>query len=66
MWYPPLDFVNYVDTQFLTDKISLEKKYIISLYNSVLMIGGNELGPVNEIEFLTLVVILLSASLINA
>jgi len=41
-------------------------KYIVCIYYSVLLIGFNELGPVNPIEMVFSIAFLLSASMINA
>ena len=65
-WYPPLDWINYKDSKLFTDEISILEKYLISLYNGVLIIGFNELGPVNANELALMTFILLSCAIINA
>ena len=51
-WYPPLNWVNYVDIELYEESFGLFNKYITMYYNAVLILGVNELGPVNEIEVL--------------
>ena len=41
-WMPPLDYV-WVETEFYTE--SIETQYFLSLYHSILMLTGNDLGP---------------------
>jgi hypothetical protein len=41
-------------------------QYTSMLYYGVLILGSNELGPINEIEMLFLIVVLLMSALLNA
>jgi len=66
MWYMPLDWVNYVDQIMFTDNYPLMKRYTTMLYMAVLMLGANEIGPVNEFEMVFLIGALISAALLNA
>lgn len=65
-WYPPTDWINYKESKLFTDEISIFEKYLISLYNGILIIGFNELGPVNASEFALMTFMLLTCSIINA
>ena len=65
-WYPPLDWINYKESKLFTDEISITEKYFISLYNGILIIGFNELGPVNANELALMTLMLLSCAIINA
>ena len=40
--------------------------YLMFLYNSVLFLGGNEMGPRNDLELITSTVILIFMAIINA
>jgi len=65
-WYAPLDWVNFVDQETFTTKFSLLKRYTLMLYYGVLILGLNEMGPINEIEMLYCIVTLLFSALLNA
>ena len=66
MWYMPLDWVNYVDQEVFTKNYSVRHRYSTMLYISILQLGSNEIGPVNEIEMLFLVFNLIIAALLNS
>ena len=65
-WYPPLDFVNYVDSLILSDAYDFYEKYVTMLYHAVLMLGSNEIGPVNNEEMLFATAGLVASSFLNA
>ena len=65
-WYPPLDWINYKQSELFTDDIGIMKKYLICLYHGVLIVGFNELGPVNTHELLIMTLMLLGCAIINA
>jgi hypothetical protein len=65
-WYPPFDWVNYKDSQLFTDNIGLLEKYLICLYHGVLIVGFNEMGPVNTAEIFAMFCMLLGSAIINA
>ena len=46
-WYPPLDWINYVDSRLFTEEYDLLKKYTTFFYYALLILGSNEIGPVN-------------------
>ena len=48
----PLDWVNYVDARPYTTEYDIYKRYWTMLYYGILNVGQNEFGPVNEIEYL--------------
>lgn len=52
MWYPPLNWLNFEDTTLFDDEMGFLYKYSMSFYYSVLILGSNELGPVNIIEMI--------------
>jgi hypothetical protein len=45
-WYPPNEWINYVDSQFFLG--TKFKKYIGSFYYSAIFLGLGEIGPVNK------------------
>lgn len=65
-WYPPFDWINYKDSKMFTDQVSLLEKYLICLYHGVLIVGFNELGPVNTFEIFAIFSMLLGSAIINA
>ena len=48
------------------DEIDMWHRYFIFLYNSVLFLGGNEMGPRTDIELASSVLILVFMSILNA
>lgn len=50
MWYPPLNWLNFEDTTLFDEDAGFQYKYSMSFYYSVLILGSNEIGPVNMIE----------------
>lgn len=52
MWYPPLNWLNFEDTTLFDEDAGFQYKYSMSLYYSVLILGSNEIGPVNVIEMI--------------
>ena len=52
MWYPPLNWLNFEDSKIFDPDVGFLYRYSMSLYYSVLILGSNELGPVNIIEML--------------
>ena len=65
-WYPPLHWVNYSGSDFFSEETPLFSKMLISLYYAVLMMGLNELGPVNFEEYLFVTLALIITSIVNA
>jgi hypothetical protein len=66
-WYPPLDWINFVDSIiFDSNKAGFSYKYLMSLYYSVLILGSNEIGPVNTEEFMFIVTALILSLFTNA
>jgi hypothetical protein len=66
MWYAPLDWIDYTKSGFFTNEYSLGMQYMSMLYYGVLILGSNELGPVNEIEMLYMIGVLLISAFANA
>ena len=64
-WYPPNDWVNYADTSLYDEETSILQKYEALLYNSVLVLGMNEIGPVNFEEMLYISIILVLSVILN-
>jgi hypothetical protein len=62
-WIPPLDYV-WIKTDIYTD--SSIKQYFTSLYHSVLLLGGNDIGPRGNLQLVFTVVILITGAIINA
>lgn len=75
LWIPPTDFVwagRYDPTAYPKGTIyELYKrddvlKYFIFLYNAVLFLGGNEMGPRDDFEILVTVLLLSTLTMFNA
>ena len=49
-----------------SEEAGIVKKMLYSLYYSILMLGLNEIGPVNNIEFVYVTFGLILTSLVNA
>jgi len=58
--------VNYSDNLIFTDKLTKTYKYFFCIYHALLFLGFNEMGPVNMIELLAAVLVLLFSSVLNA
>jgi hypothetical protein len=56
VWYPPLNWLNFEDSTLFEDDIGFLYKYSMSFYYSTLILGSNEIGPVNVIEMFYIVV----------
>ena len=66
MWYAPLDWIDFTKSGFFSDAYQFGMQYSSMLYYGVLILGSNELGPVNEVEMLFCVVVLLMSAFMNA
>lgn len=71
VWFPPLDWVyasGYpkIYRLYNDEEIDMWHRYFVFLYNSVLFLGGNEMGPRTEIELAASVIILVFMSVLNA
>ena len=58
--------MSYRDSKLFTDEISLLQKYNIMFYHAILIIGINEMGPCNKLECVVILLILITASIINS
>ena len=65
IWYPPYDWIEYKSVTTLYNEPNKYKQYIRMLYNAVLILGSNELGPVNIIESIYITLTLLFSTLLN-
>ena len=69
-WIPPLDFVyagKYPKIyRVWTDDETDYYRYAVNLYNAVLFLGGNEMGPRTTGEVVTCTVILIIMAIFNA
>ena len=65
-WYPPLNWINYVDTELYEDSYTIIDQYITMFYNAVLILGMNEIGPVNNVEILYVCVTLVGGIFMNS
>ena len=63
-WIPPYDFINYKDVKIYTGVYSQFRLYTIYFYHAVLFLNLNELAPVNKLELMFAICILLGASLV--
>jgi len=66
MWYQPINFVNFVDQRLYTEEYTLSKRYLSMLYQATIMIGGNEMGPINKLEYVFMAMGMISAAFLNA
>lgn len=64
-WYPPLDWVNYVDCRLYDADYGFAMVFFTNFYYAVLILGSNEIGPVNPIEMGWHVASLLLSTLLN-
>jgi len=60
---PPLDYI-YGEAMIYDNDFKYQ--YFESMYQAVLMLGGNEIGPVSEIEKAFVALIMLAGNIINA
>lgn len=65
-WYQPADWINFPDQKLFTNDYGFAMRYYIMFYYSILILGTNEMGPVNVVEILVMAILLLISSLINA
>lgn len=65
-WFPPLFWMNYGDSDFFDAGKSPIQRYLLCFYHAVLIIGSNELGPVNVEEIVFMTCSILLANFINA
>jgi len=68
LWIPPLDFVwasKYPQIYSMYEK-DITHRYLIFLYNAVLFLGGNEMGPRSDTEIAVCIIILIFMSIFNA
>lgn len=63
-WIPPYDFIDYTQSHLFED--SVFRKYWVTVYYCVLVLGGNELGPSSDLELFYIVSINLIGAIINA
>ena len=62
-WVPPKDAPNGMTDLFERD---VPYQYFMSMYYSVLVVGGNELAPANKYQKIYAAIIILVGNLINA
>jgi hypothetical protein len=77
-WIPPYDFWDYTKSNFFCNpnnndtacvglpESDMWRRYIVCVYYMVLVIGGNELGPQTEIQYIFIVAVNLTGAIINA
>ena len=54
------------DSELFIDDTPVFKKYLVCLYYGVLILGLNEMGPVNNYEFLYFIGTLLMSAIMNS
>lgn len=67
-WIPPLDFV-YASKYPQIYRLYTESdvyRYLVNLYNAVLFLGGNEMGPRTDLEITVCTIILVCMAIFNA
>jgi len=65
-WIPPLDFIDATTVLYDEDGKKILYQYAMSFYHAVLMLGGNELGPITPAENLFAAVAMVAAAIIQA
>lgn len=67
-WYTPIDYVNFFDHGLgITSKeYTTSYRYFTVVYYAVLNIGGNEMGPVNNPEFIFFIIIMMVSAFLKA
>jgi hypothetical protein len=61
VWIPPFDFIEAGNSEiyrFYYEDTSWEQRYITCLYNALMALGGNEMGPRTDLEIITMFFIL--------
>jgi hypothetical protein len=58
-WNPPLDFINFPDSMLFKEEYDFFSRYVLCFYYALLILGSNEIAPVNENEMLVLVIFLI-------
>lgn len=68
VYYMPIDFVNFPDQELgrTSVKYDLWFRYSSMLYMALLVIGSNELGPVNNFEMIYFVGTLIVSAMLNS
>ena len=64
-WFSPQSWVNYTDQWIFGKKLTIFKLYSFLYYYAMLTVYGNELGPVNHVEFLMFWALLLGSIFFN-
>jgi hypothetical protein len=65
-YIPPIDWINYSTSDLFTENYSDFKRYLICLYYGILILGVNELGPVNTEEMLYFCIVLMITAIMNS
>jgi hypothetical protein len=61
VWIPPFDFIEAGNSEiyrFYYEENDWVSRYITCLYNALMALGGNEMGPRTDIEIITMFFIL--------
>ena len=69
MWVPPYDFWDYTKSTFFSDEPGVSdmwRRYFVCAYYMVLVIGGNELGPQTDAQYIYIVTVNLTGAIVNA
>ena len=65
-WYPPLNWADVSETEELyNESYGVLNQYITMFYNALLILGTNELGPVNPEEALYISAVLIMSTILN-
>ena len=69
MWIPPSNWVYagmYPRIYYVYNEQSDSYKYLLFLYNAMLFLGGNEMGPRTDMQHIVCIVILVGMAIFNA
>jgi flagellar biosynthesis regulator FlbT len=65
-YIPPLDWIYFAESEIFSPDITNFKRYLLCLYYGVLILGLNEMGPVNTEEMLYFSVVLMMSAIMNS
>jgi len=65
-WIPPLNYIDAITLLYDEEGRIIPYQYAMSFYYSVLMFGGNEIGPTLAPEFLFASIFMVAAAIIQS
>jgi hypothetical protein len=65
-WIAPMSMENWTDQNLYTLDSHMFRRYLICLYYGILNIGQNDMMPKNNLEYLYMVLTLITSAILNA